>query len=141
MFFESVAYAMGGAPGGAEQGNPIMSMLPLILMFVIFYFLLIRPQQKKAKEHKQTLSSLKKGDFIIVSGIYGRIMEVSDEVLSVDVGNGNLINVNRNFVSGLAEKPSMPKEQRGKKSKAKAVEAPAEPAKESADKAAEDDAS
>jgi Preprotein translocase subunit YajC len=54
MFFDSIAHAMGSTGGaGAEGGNPITAFLPLILMFAIFYFLLIRPQQKKAKQHKE----------------------------------------------------------------------------------------
>ena len=68
--FNDIAWAMAPAQGqGAEGGgSTIMSFLPLILIFVVFYFLLIRPQQKKAKEHKQTLEGLKKGDKVITSG-------------------------------------------------------------------------
>ena len=80
MFIDNIlgiAYAMGTSPqGGAGQGpvGMIGSLIPLVLIFVIFYFLLIRPQQKKAKEHKAMLESLKKGEKIVTSGgIYGVI--------------------------------------------------------------------
>ena len=69
--FPGVAYAMGGFVGAEEPGG-IGAFLPLILMFVVFYFLLIWPQQKKAKAHKQVLSNLQKGDNVVTSsGIYG----------------------------------------------------------------------
>lgn len=62
MFFADLAYALGQAPDAAGQpGGPLMSFMPLILMFVIFYFLLIRPQQKKQKEHKRMLDNLGRG--------------------------------------------------------------------------------
>jgi len=64
-FFISDAVAQA-APAG--QGDPIMSFLPLIILFVIFYFLLIRPQQKKAKEHKNMVETLSKGDEIVTQG-------------------------------------------------------------------------
>jgi preprotein translocase subunit YajC len=122
MFFDSVAFAMGAAPGGDQAGgNPIGAFLPLILMFAIFYFLLIRPQQKKAKQHKELLAGLKKGDSIITSGgIYGRILAVNGDVLTIDVGGGAELKVNRGFVSGLAE--GGPKIESKNKDKAKETE-------------------
>ncbi|TVM18344.1 preprotein translocase subunit YajC [Oceanidesulfovibrio indonesiensis] len=105
MFFDSIAHAMGQAPqGGQGGGNPLTAFAPLILMFVIFYFLLIRPQQKKAKEHKSMLANLKKGDYIITGGgMYGRIVAVDADVLHVELAKDLTIKVNRNFVSGLAD--------------------------------------
>jgi preprotein translocase subunit YajC len=114
MLFADAAYAMG-AGQGAEGGNPIAAFMPLILMFVIFYFLLIRPQQKKAKQHKELLANLKKGDKILTGGgMYGRIVEVDGDVLTVDLGNDNTVEINRNFVSGLSERA--PKTSSNKKS-------------------------
>ncbi len=108
MFFsDSVAYALGagGQGAGGEQSNPIMALMPLILMFVIFYFLLIRPQQKKAKTHKEMLGNLRKGDKVITSGgFYGRVLEVDGDVLTVDLGNNMTVEVNRNFISSLADR-------------------------------------
>ncbi|MBG0773903.1 preprotein translocase subunit YajC [Oleidesulfovibrio alaskensis] len=118
MFSTSVAYAMGaGAEAGAQGGNPIMSFVPLILMFAIFYFMLIRPQQKKAKEHREMLGNLKKGDRVITGGgLYGRIVEVSDEWLSVDLGQ-TVVKVGRGFISGLADPKNGKKEEPAKDSK------------------------
>ncbi len=87
--FESIAYAMGanGQAGGQGAGNPLVQFAPIILMFVVFYFLLIRPQQKKAKEHRAMLSGLKRGDKVITSGgLYGRIVEINETTAEVDLG-------------------------------------------------------
>jgi len=76
-----IVYAMGanGTSGGAPQGGGFVSLVPMILIFVIFYFLLIRPQQKKAKEHRKMIENLKQGDRVITSGgIYGRVTNVND---------------------------------------------------------------
>lgn len=103
MFFENLAHAMGSAPGaGGQPGGPLMTFMPLILMFVIFYVLLIRPQQKKQKEHKQMLENLGRGDRIVTAGgLYGRIVEVKDDVLTVDLGNDVHVQVGRGFISGM----------------------------------------
>ncbi|WP_298018796.1 preprotein translocase subunit YajC [uncultured Castellaniella sp.] len=75
------AQAAGGEP------NALMSMLPIILMFVILYFLMIRPQMKRQKDHKKMVSALAKGDEIIMSGgMLGKISKVSDNYLTVEVG-------------------------------------------------------
>lgn len=109
MFFPSLAHAMGAAPGGDAGGNPITAFLPLILMFAIFYFLLIRPQQKKAKQHKEYLSALKRGDYILTGGgIYGRIMEVHGDKLTVEIAKDLSIEINRNYVSGPGEAAAAP---------------------------------
>lgn len=106
--FADIAYAMGGAPqdtGGAGQGGAgtmLTSFLPLILIFVIFYFLLIRPQSKKAKEHKQMLENLKRGDKIITSGgIYGVIEAVEGEVLIIKIAENVKIKISRNAIASL----------------------------------------
>ncbi|MDY0276200.1 MAG: preprotein translocase subunit YajC [Desulfomicrobium sp.] len=103
MFFTSLAYAMGQAPeAGAQPGGPLMTFMPLILMFVIFYVLLIRPQQKKQKEHKQMLDNLTRGDRIVTTGgLHGRIVEVKDNVLVVDVGNNIQVEIGRGFIAAL----------------------------------------
>ena len=107
--FTGLAFAMGGMPagtGGEQQGVGalISSFLPLILIFVIFYFLLIRPQSKKAKEHKQMLENLKKGDKVMTSGgIFGVIEDIDEKtmVLKVGIGTDVKVKVDRNFISGL----------------------------------------
>lgn len=104
MIFEpSLAFAMG-ASGAEGQGNPITAFVPLIVMFAIFYFLLIRPQQKKAKQHREVLANLKKGDRVITAGgVYGRIHSLSDDVLTLEIADNVKIQANRNYIAGLAE--------------------------------------
>ncbi|MGC9325567.1 MAG: preprotein translocase subunit YajC [Desulfomonilia bacterium] len=94
----SVAYAAGGT-GGDTMGL-LMSLAPLILIFVVFYFLLIMPQQKKAKQHKQMLEGIAKGDEVITSGgIHGKVIGITDQVLTLDVGEKMKIKVSREFIS------------------------------------------
>lgn len=106
-------YAMAGQPGGAGGGAPqgpaamLQSFLPLILIFVIFYFLLIRPQSKKAKEHKQMLENLKKGDKVMTNGgIYGVIEDIDADAVTLKVGMKDdvKIKVGRGFIAGLRTK-------------------------------------
>lgn len=99
----TLAYAMG-ASGAESQGNPIMSFVPLIVMFAIFYFLLIRPQQKKAKQHREVLANLKKGDHVITSGgLYGRIHSIAEDVLTLEISDDVKVRTNRNYIAGLAD--------------------------------------
>lgn len=103
--FTDLAYAMSGAPGGegAQQGGGLMTMLPLVLMFVIFYFLLIRPQQKKAKEHRNLLGNLRKGDKVITNGgLYGEITGLTDTTLTIEIAPKIRVKVARSHVAGLA---------------------------------------
>ncbi len=94
----SIAYAAG--PAGGDTMSFLMSLAPLILIFIVFYFLLIMPQQKKAKEHKQMLESIDKGDDVITSGgIHGRVVGITDNVLTLDVGDKVKIKVSREFIA------------------------------------------
>jgi preprotein translocase subunit YajC len=98
--FSDLAYAMGG-PGGGAQGG-LTAFLPLILMFVVFYFLLIWPQQKKARAHKQVLANLQKGDNVVTSsGIYGTITGITDTVITLEIAEKVRIKVARNSVAGV----------------------------------------
>jgi preprotein translocase subunit YajC len=93
----SIAYAANGA---APSGG-IMSFIPLILIFVIFYFLLIRPQQKKAKEHQAYLSNLKKGDGIVTSGgLHGVITGLTDTVATLEIAENIRVKVSRQHILG-----------------------------------------
>ena len=102
--FESVAYAMGTPQAGAGPASGtdmLMQFLPLIVMFVIFWFLLIRPQQKRAKAHKLMLSELKRGDHVLTSsGLIGRILEIDDEQVLLECGEAKL-RVTRGAIGGL----------------------------------------
>jgi preprotein translocase subunit YajC len=113
----NIAYAMGQGGAGAQGGaGGFASFIPLILMFVIFYFLLIRPQQKKTKEHRQMIDNLKTGDRIITSGgLHGRITGVSEGTLTVEIAEKVRVKVNRASVSALMQAtppPSAPKKEK-----------------------------
>jgi preprotein translocase subunit YajC len=83
--FISNAYAQGAA-GGAE--GQLLGFLPIILMFVVLYFLMIRPQMKRAKEHKTMLSALQKGDEVITAGgLVGRVNKVGEGYVTVEVSH------------------------------------------------------
>ena len=87
---------MGPTPEGQ---NPLVTFLPLILVFVIFYFFMIRPQVRKQKELSSYRSALKKGDKIITTGgIYGKITDVKDNTVTVDVGDNVLLKIDKSAV-------------------------------------------
>ncbi len=82
---------------GGAQPNPLISMLPLILMFVVLYFLMILPQQKKAKEHKKMVEALTKGDKVVTSGgICGMVTNVKDSIVTIKIAD----NVKVDFIKG-----------------------------------------
>jgi preprotein translocase subunit YajC len=98
-----IAYAMGPSPGGS-QGSQIWSFLPIILIFVIFYFLLIRPQQKQKKEHQNLLANLKVGDNVLTSGgIYGRVTGLKDDKVTVEISDKVRVKVNRGHIAGVVK--------------------------------------
>ena len=100
-----LAYAMGtGGSGGGGQGG-LGAFLPLIIIFAIFYFLLIRPQQKKAKLHKQVLATLKKGDRVVSSGgLHGIITGLADEVVTMEISPKVRVKVSRGSIAGVHRK-------------------------------------
>lgn len=81
-----------------------MSFLPIILIFAIFYFLLIRPQQKRAKDHRALLSSLKVGDQVLTSGgIYGRVTGLRDDVITLEISDKVRVKVSRGHIAGVVK--------------------------------------
>lgn len=83
-----LAQAAPAAPAAPQQQSPFGMFLPLILMFGVFYFMMIRPQQKKAKEHTAWLSQLKRGDEVLTNGgIIGKIVALQGDVLTLEVGD------------------------------------------------------
>jgi preprotein translocase subunit YajC len=99
-FFISNAWAQAGG-----QPDPFVSFLPLILIFVIFYFLLIRPQTKRAKEHRKMVAELKTGDEVITSGgVLGRINEAGEQFLKVEVADGVVLKIQRQTVAQVLPK-------------------------------------
>ena len=99
-FFIASAYAQDAAqPGG------LMSFLPLIIIFVIFYFLLIRPQMKRAKEHKKLVAQLGNGDEVVTNGgILGRITDVGESFITVELTDNVQIKVQRHAISSIMPK-------------------------------------
>ncbi len=98
----SNAYAQ--APGGIGGGD-LMTFLPMIAIFVVFYFLLIRPQQKRAKETRAMLDALQKGDEVVTSGgVVGKIAKLTDQYAAVEIAPNVEINVQRGAISQLLPK-------------------------------------
>jgi preprotein translocase subunit YajC len=95
----SLAWAADAAPATGPGG--IASFIPLILIFVVFYFLLIRPQQKKVKEHQNFVANLKKGDAVVTNGgIYGEITGLTDTVVTLEIADNVRIKVSRPNIAG-----------------------------------------
>lgn len=101
-FFISDAWAQA-AP--AAEPNAIVSFLPLVLILVIFYFLLIRPQSKRAKEHKNMVEALSKGNEIVTNGgLLGKIIEVGDNFVLVQIASGVEVKIQKQAVATLMPK-------------------------------------
>ena len=99
-----VAYAMGnmggGQAGGGQGASNYMSLVFIAAVFAIFYFILIRPQQKRAKQHKAFLENLKKGDKIITSGgLYGTITGISDDSVTIEIAEKVRVKVDKGTVA------------------------------------------
>ncbi|MCC7345851.1 MAG: preprotein translocase subunit YajC [Variibacter sp.] len=97
------AYAQAAAGGGSDM---VMSLLPFILIFVIMYFLILRPQQKRAKQHQEMVKNLRRGDTIITSGgLIGKVVKVlDDEQVEVEIADGVRIRQMRGMVSDVRAK-------------------------------------
>jgi preprotein translocase subunit YajC len=91
-----------GAP--ASQGDTLMGLLPIILMFVILYFLMIRPQMKKAKEHKTMLEALQKGDEVVALGIVGKVTKIDENYVGLEIADNVVIQVQKPAVNQLLPK-------------------------------------
>jgi len=99
-FFISNAYAQGA--GGQES---LLSLLPLVLIFVVFYFLLIRPQTKRQKEHREMVDALKVGDEVTTAGgLLGKVTEVKDNFVRVELTDNVIVTVQRHTVSAVMPK-------------------------------------
>jgi preprotein translocase subunit YajC len=101
-FLISDAYAQAA---GAPQGAPYMDFVFLILLFVVFYFLLIRPQMKRTKEHKNMVASLAKGDEVVTNGgLLGKITRLGDDFVGLEIAEGLEVNVQKQAVASLLPK-------------------------------------
>ncbi len=103
-FLITPAYAQA-TPAPAGPFGDVMTFLPMIAIFVVFYFLLIRPQQKRAKETRAMLAALQKGDEVVTAGgIVGRISKLGEQYATIEIANGIEVNVQRGSVSQLLPK-------------------------------------
>lgn len=103
-FFISDAYAQGGGAAGPGIGD----FLFIIIIFAVFWFLLIRPQQKRAKEHKAMVEALSKGDEVVTNGgLLGRITKVGDNFVTLEIADGLQVQVQRMSVASLMPKGTM----------------------------------
>ncbi|MDX1593054.1 MAG: preprotein translocase subunit YajC [Gammaproteobacteria bacterium] len=103
-FFISNAWAQSAS---GQQGDPLMGFLPLILIFVVFYFLLIRPQSKRQKEHKKMIEALDKGDEVVTNGgLFGVISDLGDNFVQLQVADGVEVKVQRQAIAATLPKGS-----------------------------------
>jgi len=104
-FLIQQAWADAQTQGGGES---LINLLPLIVLFVVFYFLLIRPQTKRVKEHKKMVDSLVKGDEVVTNGgLLGRIIELGDNFVLLEIANNLQVKVQRQAISVVMPKGTM----------------------------------
>jgi preprotein translocase subunit YajC len=102
----SEAFAQSAPAGGADAG--LMGLLPIILMFVLLYFMMIRPQMKRAKDHKAMTEALSKGDEVVTSGgLLGRITKVTEAYVTLEIANNTEIVVQKAAVQTLLPKGTL----------------------------------
>jgi len=93
-----IAFAQAASSSGGP--STLVSLFPLVLIFVIFYFLLVRPQQKKSKDHRNMLAQLKKNDEVLTAGgMYGKVIALTDTVVTLEVAPNTKVRVNRPQIS------------------------------------------
>ena len=103
-----IATAEAQTAAGAQSPNPLMTMLPMLLIFVVFYFMLIRPQNKKAKEHRTMLEALQAGNEVATGGgIVGKVTEVGDNFVAVEIADNVVVKVQRNTIAQVLPKGSI----------------------------------
>ena len=116
MFFIDSAYAQEAAKTSAEGAPAWMSFIPFVLMFLVFYLLIIRPQARKAKETQDFLGALKKGDEVLTAGgIFGTIVGVTDRFVDLKVSDNVKLKVLKSHVSGAVQESSATGQQKQKK--------------------------
>ena len=109
MFISSAfAQTAPAAAAGGDMQSSLMSMLPLVLMFVVLYFVMIRPQMKKQKEHRSMIEALAKGDEVVTGGgLLGKVTKLNESTVSLEVANGVEIQVQRSAVVQILPKGSV----------------------------------
>ncbi len=103
-FFISDAMAEA-APAATQQPGLLEALFPFVILFIVFYFLLIRPQQKRAKEHKAMVEAVSKGDEVVTQGgLYGKVTEVSEEYVQVELADNVEVKVQRAAIASMLPK-------------------------------------
>jgi len=104
----SSAFAQAAPAAGGDVQSSLMGMLPLVLMFVVLYFVMIRPQMKKAKEHKAMVEALAKGDEVVsAGGLLGRVSKLGDTYVGIEVANGVEVQIQRTAVVQVLPKGTL----------------------------------
>ena len=99
--FATNAYAMAGGGAAEGGGSGMEGIVMLVIMFAIFYFLLIRPQQKRAKQHKELIENLNTGDRVVTAGgIHGKVVAVQDTIVTLEIASNVRVKINRSSVVG-----------------------------------------
>ena len=126
MFWTATAYAMG-ASGQAGEGMKLVDFAPFAFMIAVFYLLLIRPQQKRTREHKEMINNLRKGDEVITGGgLCGRVVATQDDTVTLDLGETK-VTIMRTYVTGLKPAPQVREKDKKSKKDAKKVDTERQP--------------
>jgi preprotein translocase subunit YajC len=103
-----VIIAPAYAAPAAQQPDPFMSLLPFIVIFVLFWFMLIRPQMKRAKEQKKMLDALQKGDEVVTAGgLLGKVTKVGDQYVSLEIADGVVVQVQKPTIQAVLPKGTL----------------------------------
>jgi preprotein translocase subunit YajC len=103
-----ISSAFSQSLGGGDMQSSLMSMLPLVLMFVVLYFVMIRPQMKRQKEHRTMIEALAKGDEVATAGgLLGKVTKLGDVYLSVEIANGVEVQLQRSAIVQVLPKGSI----------------------------------
>lgn len=105
LFLILSSYGCAPPPGAGGDGRGFLAFLPFILIFVLFYLLILRPQRRQELQRQAMLKSIKRGDNVLTSGgIYGKVVNVEEDVLTVEIAKGVNIRMNRAGIASLVEK-------------------------------------
>ena len=103
--FVTEAYAQTVGAGGGGAADFIITLLPLVAIFLVFYFLMIRPQQKRMKEHREMVANLRRGDTVVTSGgLIGKVNRVDDNEVQVEIAEGTRVRVVRSMIAEVRSK-------------------------------------
>ena len=108
MFISSAFAQTAPAAAGGDMQSSLMSMLPLVLMFVVLYFVMIRPQMKKQKEHRAMIEALAKGDEVVsAGGLLGRVSKLGDSYISIEIAENVEVQLQRSAVVQVLPKGTL----------------------------------